>query len=188
MKVDSIVIGGGMANTFLFAKGFGIGKSLCEKDLKNVALDILQKAKNNNCEIILPTDVRVCKELKNGTQVRNISLEEMGDDDIIADVGQQSAAAVASILKNYKTLVWNGPLGAFEIKPFDDATNLIANEVAKLSSNGSLICVAGGGDIVCALNSINLADKFTYISTAGGAFLEWLEGKSLPGIDALSIN
>ncbi len=187
-KANSIVIGGGMANTFLFALGHNIAKSLCEKELKDTALEILAKAKENNCEIILPTDIRVCKELKDNSVARNILLNEIEEDDIIADIGQNSALALANKLSQYQTLVWNGPLGAFEFKPFDKATNLIAKKVSQLTDEKKLISVAGGGDVVCALNNIHLADKFTYISTAGGAFLEWLEGKSLPGIEAISNN
>jgi len=187
VKSDAIVVGGGMANTFLFALGHPIGKSLCEKDLKDTALELLAKAKANNCQIILPTDVRVCKELKDNAAARNINLNEIESDDIIADIGQYSVLNLAKILENYKTLVWNGPLGAFEFKPFDEATNEVAKKVAQLTQERKLISVAGGGDVVCALNNANLADKFSYISTAGGAFLEWLEGKSLPGIEAISI-
>ncbi len=188
LKSDAIVVAGGMANTFLFALGYDIAKSLCEKELKAVALEILAKAKANNCEIILPKDVRVCKELKDNASARNINLDEIEKDDIIADIGQNSVKNLAKKLENYKTLVWNGPLGAFEFKPFDEATNEIARKVADLTSDNKLISVAGGGDVVCALNNANLANKFTYISTAGGAFLEWLEGKNLPGIKSISFN
>lgn len=186
-KSDAIVVGGGMANTFLFALDKNIAKSLCEKELKDTALEILTKAKENNCEIILPDDFRVCKTLKDGADARNINLDDIEDNDIIADIGQNSAKKLAQKLQNYKTVVWNGPLGAFEFKPFDEATNEIAKTVADLTTSKNLISVAGGGDVVCALNNAQLADKFTYISTAGGAFLEWLEGKSLPGIGAINI-
>jgi len=186
-KANAIVIAGGMANTFLYALGYKVGKSLCEKELKETALAILANAKVNNCKIILPTDVLVCKELKEGAVARNIKLSEVENDDIIADIGQNSALNLTDELENYQTVVWNGPLGAFEIKPFDKATNLIAQKIADLTKAKKIISVSGGGDVVSALNSANLADQFTYISTAGGAFLEWLEGKSLPGITALEI-
>lgn len=187
-KADAVVIAGGMANTFLFAQGYNVGKSLCEKELKDLALEILANAKKQNCEIILPFDVRVCKELKDGVAARNVALSQVEDDDIIADIGQESAENLAVKLANFKTLVWNGPLGAFEFKPFDEATNLIASSVANLTKEQKLISVAGGGDVVSALNKANLADQFTYISTAGGAFLEWLEGKNLPGVEVLLKN
>jgi phosphoglycerate kinase len=185
-KADAIVIAGGMANTFLFAQGHNIAKSLCEKELRSLALAILAKAKKNNCEIILPSDVRVCKVLENNTDVRNIALNEIQADDIIADIGIHSTKKLADNLESFKTIVWNGPLGAFEYKPFDEATNVIAQKVAQLTDDGKLISVAGGGDVVSAINKANLADKFSYISMAGGAFLEWLEGKSLPGIKSIS--
>lgn len=185
-KAEAIFIAGGMANTFLYAMGNNVGKSLCEKDLKDLALEILASAKKNNCQIILPKDVVVCKKLENGTAVRNVDIADVADDDIIADVGQKTILDLATKIENLKTIVWNGPLGAFEIKPFDQATTALAKIVAEKTKAGKLISVAGGGDVVCALNESGFIDDFSYISTAGGAFLEWLEGKSLPGIKVLN--
>ena len=184
-KADAIFIAGGMANTFLYAQGNNIGKSLCEKDLKTLALEILDNAKKNNCQIILPDDVVVCKKLENGTAVRNIDIIDVAEDDIIADVGEKTILDLANKIQNFKTVVWNGPLGAFEIKPFDNATNNLARAIVKQTREGKLISVAGGGDVVSALNASGLVNDFSYISTAGGAFLEWLEGKSLPGLKVL---
>ena len=185
-KADAIFIAGGMANTFLYAMGNNVGKSLCEKDLKDLALEILTNAKKNNCQIILPKDVMVCKKLENGTAARSINIADVADDDIIADVGQKTIQDLAEKIENLKTIVWNGPLGAFEIKPFDQATTALAKIIAEQTKAGKLVSVAGGGDVVCALNESGFIDDFSYISTAGGAFLEWLEGKSLPGIKVLS--
>ncbi len=185
IKADAIFIAGGMANTFLYAMGNNIGKSLCEKDLKDLALEILESAQKNNCQIILPKDVVVCKKLENGTAVRNVDIIDVVEDDIIADVGQKTIQDLVSKIENIKTVVWNGPLGAFEIKPFDQATTSLAKVIAGQTKAGKLISVAGGGDVVSALNSSGFIDDFSYISTAGGAFLEWLEGKSLPGIKIL---
>ena len=185
-KADAIVVGGGMANSFLYALGKNIGKSLCEKELKDVALNIIETAKKNNCEIILPSDVVVVKEFKEGADFKIISSDEVQDDDIILDIGTNSINALVKKLENFKTLVWNGPLGAFEIKPFNQGTENFAKEVANLTESEKLLSVAGGGDVVSALNGCKLSDKLTYISTAGGAFLEWLEGKELPGVATLS--
>jgi phosphoglycerate kinase len=185
-KADAIFIAGGMANTFLYALENNVGKSLCEKDLKDLALEILEAAKKNNCQIILPKDVVVCKKLEQGTAVRNIDIADVADDDIIADVGQKTILDLEKQIENLKTIVWNGPLGAFEIKPFDQATTALAKVIASKTKEGKLISVAGGGDIVSALNASGFIDDFSYISTAGGAFLEWLEGKSLPGIKVLN--
>jgi len=187
-KADAIFIAGGMANTFLYALGNNIGKSLCEQDLKALSLDILANAKKQNCQIILPKDVAVCKKLENGTCVKNVDLKAVEDDDIIADVGEKTIKDLTATIDSFKTIVWNGPLGAFEIKPFDEATNNLAMVIAKQSRENRLISVAGGGDIVSALNSSGSIDDFSYISTAGGAFLEWLEGKNLPGIEVLINN
>lgn len=184
-KADAIFIAGGMANTFLYAQGAEVGKSLCEKDLKDLALEILANAKKNNCEIILPKDVVVCKELKNGTSSKTIDIKDVVSDDIIADAGEKTIADLASKIENIKTVVWNGPLGAFEIKPFDVSTTALAKVIANKTKAQKLISVAGGGDVVSALNASGFIDDFTYISTAGGAFLEWLEGKDLPGIAVL---
>lgn len=180
-KAQTIVVGGGMANTFLYAIGKNIGKSLCEKDLKEVALDILK-----NVRVILPSDVVVTKKFEANSPCKTVSVDEVSDDDMIVDVGAASSADIAEELSKHQTLVWNGPLGAFEIKPFNIGTESFAHSAARLTEEGKLVSVSGGGDSVAALNSVGLADKFTYISTAGGAFLEWLEGKDLPGVAALN--
>ncbi len=179
-KAQTIVVGGGMANTFLYALGKNIGNSLCEKELKDVALDILK-----NANVLLPVDVVVAKKFEQNAPSRTVLIDDVADDDMILDVGAASSEKIAESLRNHKTLVWNGPLGAFEIKPFNIGTESFAREAANLTSEGKLISVSGGGDSVSAINSVGLADKFTYISTAGGAFLEWLEGKDLPGVAAL---
>lgn len=185
-KADAIVVGGGMANSFLYAMGKNIGKSLCEKELKDTALKIIATAKENNCEIILPSDVVVVKEFKAGAANKTVSIDDVANDDIIVDIGATSIKNLTKTLETFKTLVWNGPLGAFEMKPFNLGTENFAKEVARLTKEGKLISIAGGGDVVSALNGCNLCDDFTYISTAGGAFLEWLEGKELPGVAALN--
>jgi len=184
-KAAAIVVGGGMANTFLFALGHQVGKSLCEKDFTENALNIIQEAKKNNCQIILPSDVVVAKECKANTSFQNIDLANISADDLILDIGSQTAQNIAKQLHLYKTVVWNGPLGVFELNPFHLGTTALALEIAKQTQENGLLSVAGGGDIVSALNTCGLAEKFTYISTAGGAFLEWLEGKDLLGISAL---
>lgn len=181
-KAQTIVVGGGMANTFLYALGKNIGKSLCEKDLKETALEILK-----NVRVLLPIDVVVAKKFQQNAPCRTVLVDEVADDDMILDIGAASSAKIAEELAKHQTLVWNGPLGAFEIKPFNIGTESFARTAADLTEAGKLISVSGGGDSVSALNSIGLAEKFTYISTAGGAFLEWLEGKDLPGVAALSI-
>ncbi len=186
-KAQTVVVGGGMANTFLFALEKNIGKSLCEKELKDVALKIIATAKDNNCEIILPSDVVVVKEFKAGATNEIKDVENVANDDIIVDIGGDSIKNLEKILENHKTLVWNGPLGAFEIEPFDIGTASFGKVAAKLTKAKKLLSIAGGGDVVSALNGANLAKDFTYISTAGGAFLEWLEGKELPGVLALQI-
>ena len=180
-KAQTIVVGGGMANTFLYALGKNIGKSLCEKDLKETALEILKSVR-----VLLPTDVVVAKKFQQNAPCRTVLVDEVADDDMILDIGAASSAKIADELAKHQTLVWNGPLGAFEIKPFNIGTESFARTAADLTEAGKLISVSGGGDSVSALNSIGLAEKFTYISTAGGAFLEWLEGKDLPGVAALS--
>ena len=184
-KVDYLVIGGGMANTFLHAQGVNIGKSLCEPDLAGTALEILDRAKAAGCEIVLPSDVVVAWEFAAGAECQTVAADSCPADAMILDAGQDAVARIATILGAAKTLIWNGPLGAFEIEPFDTATNAAARQAAALSKAGSLISVAGGGDTVAALNQAGAADDFTYISTAGGAFLEWMEGKTLPGVAAL---
>ena len=184
-KVNILVIGGGMANTFLAAKGKAVGKSLCEKDLLDTARNVLNTAKASGCEIVLPVDATVASEFKAHAANKVVSVDAVGSDDMILDIGPQSIKTVAAKLATAKTLVWNGPFGAFELEPFDTGTNAVAREAARLTKAGALLSVAGGGDTVAALNHAGAADDFTYVSTAGGAFLEWLEGKSLPGVDAL---
>jgi len=184
-KVNILVIGGGMANTFLAAKGKAVGKSLCEKDLLDTARNVLNTAKASGCEIVLPVDATVASEFKAHAANKVVSVDAVGIDDMILDIGPQSIKTVAAKLVTAKTLVWNGPFGAFELEPFDTGTNAVAREAARLTKAGALLSVAGGGDTVAALNHAGAADDFTYVSTAGGAFLEWLEGKPLPGVDAL---
>ena len=185
-KVDYLVIGGGMANTFLAAHGVDVGKSLCEKDLVGTALEIEQKAKAAGCTIVLPSDGRLAKEFKANAESRVAPVGEVAADEMILDVGPKASAEVGEVFAKAKTLVWNGPFGAFEIEPFDAGTNAAAQKAAELTEAGKLLSVAGGGDTVAALNHAGVADKFSYVSTAGGAFLEWLEGKELPGVAALS--
>lgn len=184
-KVDTIVIGGGMANTFLAAQGLDVGKSLCEHDLADTAISIMAEADEKNCRLVLPSDVVVSAEFKAGADSEVVAADACPADKMILDAGPASVAAVAEVFRAAKTLVWNGPLGAFEIPPFNAATDAAAIQAAELSKSGALISVAGGGDTVAALNGSGAADDFTYISTAGGAFLEWMEGKTLPGVAAL---
>lgn len=184
-KVDHLAIGGGMANTFLAAQGIDVGKSLCEHDLADTARKILGKAEAAGCEIILPRDIVVAREFKAGADNETVAPDACPADAMILDAGPLTVAYIEQVLKNAKTLIWNGPLGAFEIEPFNAATNAAAQAAAKLTRSGKLVSVAGGGDTVAALNQAEAADKFTYISTAGGAFLEWMEGKELPGVAAL---
>ncbi|MGP8231163.1 MAG: phosphoglycerate kinase [Methylovirgula sp.] len=187
-RVDILVIGGGMANTFLAAQGKKIGKSICEMELANVARQIVADAAAENCEVVLPVDVVVAQKFAAGTPSRVISVDEVGDEDMILDIGPQSVARVEALLEKARTLVWNGPFGAFEIAPFDKGTTEIATVAARLTKSGQLESIAGGGDTIAALNKADAAKEFTYISTAGGAFLEWLEGKKLPGVEALRLN
>ncbi|WP_278377394.1 phosphoglycerate kinase [Sphingobium yanoikuyae] len=185
-KVDHLIIGGGMANTFLHARGVDVGKSLCEKDLADTADAIFDKAEEAGCIIHLPYDVVVAKEFAaNPPSVRTCNVHEVAEDEMILDVGPAAVEALGDALKNCRTLVWNGPLGAFEIAPFDAATVALAKTAAALTKEGQLVSVAGGGDTVAALNHAGAAADFTFISTAGGAFLEWMEGKELPGVKAL---
>ncbi|MGO9391522.1 phosphoglycerate kinase [Rhodoblastus sp.] len=184
-KVDFLIIGGGMANTFLAAQGKKVGKSLCENDLLDTAREIMKNAAANKCQIVLPTDAVVAKEFKAHAHSHVVSVDHVGDDEMILDAGPRSVAEVEAVLTAIKTLVWNGPFGAFEIEPFDAATNAVARTAARLTVEGKLLSVAGGGDTVSALNHAGVAEQFTYVSTAGGAFLEWLEGKHLPGVEAL---
>jgi phosphoglycerate kinase len=184
-KVDLLIIGGGMANTFLFAQGFEVGKSLCERDLADTARAILAKAKAVGCEILLPHDVVVAGAFAEHAPSRVVPTGAVPADQMILDSGPTSADDIVRHLKDCRTLLWNGPLGAFEIAPFDAATNFVARAAADLTAQGKLLTVAGGGDTVAALAHAGVEDKFSYISTAGGAFLEWLEGKDLPGVAAL---
>lgn len=184
-KVDFLVIGGGMANTFLAAEGKPVGKSLCEHDLLDTARAIVAEAAKNGCRIVLPVDVVCAKDFKANAAHRVCGIDEVAADEMILDIGPKSVEHVVSILGRAKTLVWNGPFGAFELEPFDNGTVSVAEAAAELTRAGHLVSVAGGGDTVAALNQAGAADRFTYVSTAGGAFLEWLEGKPLPGVDVL---
>lgn len=184
-KVDQIVIGGGMANTFLYANGIGIGKSLCEKEMAAEARTIVDAAANANCEIVLPLDAVVADAFAEGANSKTVDLSDVPDDMMILDVGPKSIADVQARLASAKTVLWNGPLGAFEVRPFDTGTNAVAKTVAELTRAGRLLSVAGGGDTVAALANAGAVEGFSYVSAAGGAFLEWIEGKSLPGVTAL---
>ena len=184
-KVDHLVIGGGMANTFLVAKGFEVGKSLAERDMATTALNILASAKAAGCAIHLPLDVVVAREFKANAPHETVAVAACPADAMILDAGPATVAALETLFAACRTLIWNGPLGAFELTPFDAATNAAARCVARLTKAGKLVSVAGGGDTVAALNQAGVADDFTFISTAGGAFLEWMEGKTLPGVAAL---
>jgi len=184
-KVDYLVSGGAMANTFLAAQGKAIGKSLCEKDLLDTARGIFEKAKAAGCQIVLPEDVTVAQKFEAHAPAHFVTVDHVGADDMILDVGPKAVAHIESLLAKTKTLVWNGPFGAFELQPFDAGTNAVARTAARLTREGNLLSVAGGGDTVSALNQAGAAADFTYFSTAGGAFLEWLEGKELPGVKAL---
>ena len=185
-KVDYLVLGGAMANTFLHAKGINIGQSLCEKDMAQEAQKIMDAAESNNCEIILPRDVVTVKELKENAEHKTLPCEQIPEDEWAVDTGPEAAAYILEKIKNCKTVVWNGPLGVFETKPFDQGTNTVAQGVADLTKSEQLISIAGGGDTAAALENAGVSQDFTYISTAGGAFFEWLEGKTLPGVAALS--
>lgn len=184
-QVDMLAIGGGMANTFLAARGLSVGKSLCEHDLADTAREIETIAKQNGCEILLPVDLVVAKDFAANAPHRTCGLDDVADDEMILDAGPQTVAALTAVMDSAKTLVWNGPLGAFELTPFDTATVAAAKAAAARAKAGKLVAVAGGGDTVAALNHAGVADDFTFVSTAGGAFLEWMEGKPLPGVDAL---
>lgn len=184
-KVDFLIIGGGMANTFLAAQGKAVGKSLCEKDLLDTARAILKGAAEAKCQIVLPGDAVVAQEFRAHAPSRVVDVDHVGEADMILDAGPRSVVEVEKVLGATKTLVWNGPFGAFEMEPFDAATNAVAKVAAELTKQGKLLTLAGGGDTVAALNHAGVADEFSYISTAGGAFLEWLEGKVLPGVEAL---
>ncbi|MCB1783427.1 MAG: phosphoglycerate kinase [Alphaproteobacteria bacterium] len=185
-KVDYLVLGGGMANTFLYAKGINMGKSLCEKEMKDEAVRIMEKAQKSGCEIILPLDVVAVNQLKEHADYTIYDVENMPADQMAIDAGPETIRYAGEKARECKTIVWNGPLGVFEIKPFDNGTNSLAKIVAEQTQKGECTSVAGGGDTVAALENAGTAKDFTYISTAGGAFLEWLEGKSLPGVTALA--
>ena len=185
-KVDYLVIGGGMANTFLAAKGLNIGKSLAERIMKDTALEIMAKADALNCKIVLPKDIVVAEKFEAHAPHLIVDADQCPDEGMILDAGPESIAEISRVLEGSQTLIWNGPLGAFELEPFDAATNAAALKAAALTRSGQIVSVAGGGDTVAALNASGAAADFTYISTAGGAFLEWMEGKTLPGVAALS--
>lgn len=184
-KVDTLILGGGMANTFLKADGLKIGTSLCEDDMLDTAREIMKQAKNENCNLVLPIDVVVAKEFKAHSEHETVKSQEVPNDMMILDTGEQTIHYCKELLDVAKTLVWNGPMGAFELQPFNKGTNELASYAGQLTKEGKLSSIAGGGDTVAALEQAGAADNFTYISTAGGAFLEWLEGKELPGVAAL---
>lgn len=184
-KVDILFVGGGMANTLLFAQGVEIGKSLCEKDLVDTARMILANAEESGCKLMLPSDVVLAKEFAPNPETRLAAVSDVQDDEMILDCGPATVTALSLAMDGAKTLIWNGPLGAFETPPFHAATVAAANQAAKLTRGDALVAVAGGGDTVAALNQAGVADDFTFISTAGGAFLEWMEGKELPGVSVL---
>ena len=185
LKLDSIIIGGGMANTFLFAKGAPMGNSLYEPDLKDTANEILTFSKQNNCNILLPVDIITANKLEKNIKTNTSNYDECPSNQMILDVGQKSIELFKQAINSSKTILWNGPLGAFEIKPFDNSTNLLAKFTGQNTMQEKCISVAGGGDTVSALNSVKVTQQFSYVSSAGGAFLEWLEGKKLPGIEAI---
>jgi phosphoglycerate kinase len=188
-RVDHLIIGGGMANTFLAARGVDVGRSLAEHDLRETALEILDAAERADCTVHLPYDVVVAKELApDPPSLRTCNVHEVAADEMILDIGPAAVEALADVLKTCRTLVWNGPLGAFETPPFDRATVQLARTAAALTQAGQLVSVAGGGDTVAALNHAGVADDFSFVSTAGGAFLEWMEGKTLPGVKALEVS
>jgi phosphoglycerate kinase len=186
-KVDVLIIGGGMANTFLAAQGKDVGKSLCEHELAGTARDILLQAAARKCEIVLPVDAVVARKFAANAPSRIVPVDQVGADEMILDIGPRTVEHVVSILGRVKTLVWNGPFGAFEMEPFDIGTIEIAEAAAELTTAGKIVSVAGGGDTVAALNTAGTTDRMTYVSAAGGAFLEWLEGKPLPGVEVLRV-
>jgi phosphoglycerate kinase len=184
-KLDRLAIGGGMANTFLHAQGVNVGGSLCETDLADTAREIMAEARDKGCELLLPVDVVVATEVKPGAHAETRGLNAVGPDEKILDAGPATAARLIEAMEASRTLIWNGPLGVFEVPPFDQATMEAARAAARLARENRLIAVAGGGDTVAALNQAGVVDSFTFVSTAGGAFLEWMEGKELPGVEAL---
>ncbi len=185
-KVDNLIIGGGMANTFLLAQGWPVGASLAEPDQRDVARDILARAQTAGCNIVLPADVVVAQKFEAGAPSRTSAVADVGETDMILDVGPGAVAHMSELLGGCRTLLWNGPLGAFEIAPFGAGTFGLAKRAAELTAAGGLASIAGGGDTVAALNAAGVTDQFTYVSSAGGAFLEWLEGRELPGVAALT--
>jgi phosphoglycerate kinase len=187
-KVDKLAIGGAMANTFLFAQGRGVGRSLCEKEMADTAREILAAAEKNRCDIILPVDAVTAGKLQAGVVTRTVGVNAVPVDAMMLDIGPDSVKRIEAALATCKTLVWNGPLGAFETKPFDRATVALAKKVAELTAAKKLLSVAGGGDTVAALAAAGVEDELSYVSTAGGAFLEWLEGRELPGVAALTVD
>jgi phosphoglycerate kinase len=186
-KVDALIVGGAMANTFLLSLGKPVGKSLVEPELTDTARKIMDDARHAHREVVLPVDAVVAEKLEANAPSRTTLVADVGANDMILDIGPRSIEHVVSVLARSKTLVWNGPFGAFELEPFDNGTDEVAEAAAELTSTGELVTVAGGGDTVAALNAAGAADRFTYISTAGGAFLEWLEGKALPGVEVLRV-
>jgi phosphoglycerate kinase len=186
-RVNVLIIGGGMANTFLLALGKNVGKSLAERELADTARDILAKARSIKCEIVLPVDAVVARKFEANAPSRAAAVDDVGSDEMILDIGPRTIEHVVSVLARVKTLVWNGPFGAFEMEPFDTGTVEIAEAVAELTAAGKLVSVAGGGDTVAALNAAGATERLTYVSAAGGAFLEWMEGKALPGVEVLRV-
>jgi phosphoglycerate kinase len=186
-RVDVLIIGGGMANTFLAAQGKPVGKSLCEHELAGTARDIMAQAAARGCEMVLPVDATAARKLEANAPSRGVPVEAVAPDELILDIGPRTIAQVVSILARVRTLVWNGPFGAFELTPFDTGTVEVAAAAAELTAAGKLVTVAGGGDTVAALNAAGATDRLTYVSAAGGAFLEWLEGKPLPGVEVLRV-
>ncbi len=184
-RVDHLVIGGGMANTFLAAQGTGVGKSMAEHDMAATAREILEKAVEAKCEIHLPVDIAVATEFRAGAESRIVPVDQCPEDSMILDAGPETVRRLSEVFETCRTLIWNGPLGVFEMPPFDAATRAAAAKAAELTREGRMVTVAGGGDTVAALNAAGVADDFSFISTAGGAFLEWMEGKTLPGVAAL---
>jgi phosphoglycerate kinase len=186
-RVDALVIGGGMANTFLHAQGIAVGKSLCERDMADTARAIIDRAADAGCEVLLPMDGVTATKFEAGAPHDTVAIRHVAEDAMILDVGPATATAIAEHLATMATVVWNGPLGAFELDGLDAGTNTVARAVAKLTRDGTMTSVAGGGDTIAALAKAGVLDNFSYISTAGGAFLEWLEGKPLPGVAALAL-
>jgi phosphoglycerate kinase len=185
-KVDVLIIGGAMANTLLFAQGIAVGKSLCERDMAETARHIIAKAKDAGCALLLPVDAVVAREFKAGAASETVAIDRVPEDATILDIGPKTVQAIADRLRDCRTLLWNGPLGAFETPPFDAGTTAVARGVSQLTKAGTLLSIAGGGDTVAALAHAGVIDDLSYVSTAGGAFLEWLEGRALPGVAALA--